>query len=483
MLGFHLKRLPKKYDPERFKDIPLIHRKSLVVLCTLLLFGAVSISAVRDVRNDPVHIPPDVQRAGDAEAGFEYLVTGDFLKSGFPYKYFTLAFGKTQLNELQRTGYNANVPYNFNVVTADNGTTIVIPTCLQCHAGYLNDSLIIGLGNTTLDFTRIDRGSSVSQKMMLGLFKTFAPGKYDATSVLLRSLKSVAPLMKTEVQGVNAADRLAILLVAHRDPQTLSWTDEPLLEIPEQVVPTDVPAWWLLKKKNAMFYNGFGRGDFGRFLMLSNLLTVSDTNEAHEVFSHFADVLAYIKTIQPPKYPLPVNGQLAAAGKNIFEENCSRCHGTYGMNGEYPNLLIPGSVIQTDSMLYASNQQNPQFVDWFNKSWYANGAFPAKLVPYNGYMAPPLDGIWATAPYLHNGSVPSLEAVLNSKLRPTYWKRNFKNPHYLPEQFAWEYSIGQPGEKGIYNTTLSGYSNAGHYFGDHLSDSERKAVIEYLKTL
>ena len=218
---------------------------------------------------------------------------------------------------------------------------------------------------------------------------------------------------------MNAADRLATLLVAHRDPQTLVWQTTPILDIPDEVIPTDVPAWWLLKKKNAMFYNGFGRGDFGRFLMLSNILTVKDTLEAREVFSHFGDVLAYIKTIRPPKYPLPVNAALANRGEQVFINTCSKCHGTYGPEGKYPNLLIPSSIIQTDSLLFKANYQNPQFIDWFNKSWFAQGNLPAKLEPYNGYIAPPLDGIWATAPYLHNGSVPNLEAVINSELRPT----------------------------------------------------------------
>jgi hypothetical protein len=60
---------------------------------------------------------------------------------------------------------------------------------------------------------------------------------------------------------------------------TFKWSNEPMIKMSEEVVPTDVPAWWLLKKKNAMFYNGFGRGDFSRFLMASNLLTVTDTQK------------------------------------------------------------------------------------------------------------------------------------------------------------------------------------------------------------
>src|SRR6185369_10715059 len=104
-----------------------------------------------------------------------------------------------------------------------------------------------------------------------------------------------------------------------------------------------------LKKKNAMFYNGFGRGDFGNFLMGSTLLTTGDTIHAKEVNGHMPDVLAFIYSIQPPKYPGTVDEKLAAKGKIIFENTCSRCHGTYGAGGQYPNLLIPESTIGTDS--------------------------------------------------------------------------------------------------------------------------------------
>jgi hypothetical protein len=56
-------------------------------------------------------------------------------------------------------------------------------------------------------------------------------------------------------------------------------------------------------------------------------------------------------------------------------------------------LLIPSNIIKTDSLLFKANYQNPQFIEWFNKSWYAQGDYAAKLVPANGYVAPPLDGI------------------------------------------------------------------------------------------
>jgi hypothetical protein len=175
---------------------------------------------------------------------------------------------------------------------------------------------------------------------------------------------------------------------------------------------------------------------------------------------------------------------MAAEGEKLFTASCSKCHGTYGDQPTYPNLLIPANIIKTDSALYSANYSDPQFINWFNNSWFTSGDHPAKLVPYRGYIAPPLDGIWVTAPYLHNGSVPDLESLLNSKKRPKYWQRNFPNPAYKYDIPGYEYNLKTgPGGSDVYNTTLKGYTNTGHYFGDHLSGTERRAVIEYLKTL
>jgi mono/diheme cytochrome c family protein len=436
---------------------------------------------------EPVPIPASPQRNGNAAAGFHYLTTGDYIKSGIPYDLFLLGIGRNPANFLHRDSLNAVISHEYTAVRAANGEVVVAPNCLECHAQVFDGKLYIGLGNTAIDFTDrkklSPRGASAAERIL----QHGDPKKFEAAEPFLRAMKAIGGELYTEVRGVNSADRLADLLVAHRDPQTLRWSEEPVIEVAGTVVPTDTPPWWLLKKKHAMFYNGFGRGDFGRFLMASNLLTVSDSSEAREVDSHINDVLAYIYSLQPPKYPYPVNAALARRGNVLFVEHCAKCHGNNGENGEYPNLLIPESLVGTDSLLYKSNYQSPQFIEWFNKSWFAQGDHPARLEPFDGYIAPPLDGIWITAPYLHNGSVPTLEAVLDSRLRPAYWSRDFDHPQYDYTAVGWKYTKeGGPaasGAKPIYNTTLPGYGNYGHTFGDRLSEAERKAVLEYLKTL
>ena len=432
----------------------------------------------------PVPIPPSKQRTnGDVKKGYDYLVTGDYVKGGIPLNVFM--FGMMgQKTYLQRDGLNKNIGFAYTASKATNGEVLVAPNCLQCHAQVFENQLIVGLGNSLADFTKGEKFNAANFNLLEKVLKLNAPKQYEAAAPFLTISKTITPYLYADVKGVNIADRLAGVLVAHRDPLSLKWNDEAVVSIPNEIIPTDTPPWWLLKKKNAMFYNGFGRGDFGRFLMASNLLTVHDTSESRSVDEHMPDVLAYIYSLQPPKYPKPIDQTLAEKGKTIFEQTCSDCHGTYGVNSNYPNLLIPESTVQTDSLLYKSNYSNPQFVNWFNASWFTSGDHPAQLVPFNGYIAPPLDGIWITAPYLHNGSVPTLETLLNSKLRPRYWSRDFDNPQYNYDIPGWKYKAEEKaGGTSVYNTTLPGYGNYGHYFGDALTTEERKAVIEYLKTL
>ena len=456
-------------------------------MLTVLVAAGFAFTRVMDNFNEdqPVYIPSSPQRTGgDPKKGFKYLVEGDYVKGGVPYNLYVLGIGKSKENFLQRDGINEKISHEYTALKAPNGEILVAPNCLQCHAQVMDNQLIMGLGNTFIDF------SNGNQKLNLrnleraeAFLRTTAPRKYEASEKFFAISKTIGPYLTTEVRGVNAADRLAGVLVAHRDPVTFRWSNTPLLDIPKEVIPTDVPAWWLLKKKNAMFYNGFGRGDFGKFLMASNLLTVNDTAESGEVDRHMPDMLAYLNSLEPPKYSKPIEPVLAKQGETLFIQNCSKCHGSYGAEPEYPNLLIPVSSIQTDSLLCKSNYSHPQFVDWFNNSWFTKGDHPAKLEPFNGYVAPPLDGIWVTAPYLHNGSVPTLDALLNSASRPKYWSRNFDNPEYDYEKVGWKYKEHERAEKEYYNTTLPGYGNMGHYYGDKFTDTERKALIEYLKTL
>jgi mono/diheme cytochrome c family protein len=371
------------------------------------------------------------------------------------------------------------------VVTAKNGVKVVVPNCMACHAGYLNGEFIMGLGNSISDYTvNTSNTTAIMDVLIQFTYGTNSP-EWEAYEMFSKTSKAVSEDIVTECKGTNSADRLFAVLAAHRDPQTMNWSDAPLYELPSlATLPTDVPAWWLLKKKHTMFYTALGQGDFSRIMMASALLTMEDSSDARYADDHFADVYAYLNTIEAPEYTETIDQTLADKGKTIFESNCAVCHGTYGNSESYPNLLVPTKVVGTDSLLAYSYAEFSTYIDWFNNGWFGQEPYSASLVNTGGYIAPPLDGIWATAPYFHNASVPTIEDVLNSTQRPVYWERTFSDTDYDFTKVGWNYAVQTSATNtSVYNTTLSGYGNGGHTFGDKLSSEDRKALIEYLKTL
>ena len=431
------------------------------------------------------YIPPSTQREGDPDAGFNYLVYGDYLDSGAPYDLY-LSYAGEGINRLDRTGDNSKIKYTHTAVTAPNGVRVVTSNCLVCHSQKINGEVVIGLGNAVEDYTQNQAGTlGLVDQTIQALYGSNSP-EWEAYEPYSRGLHAVADQVVTDVRGVSPADKLAVTLSSYINKHDLTWLGQSQLPIPDEVIPADVPAWWLLKKKNAMFSTGVGRGDFARVMIASNGLTVSDSTKAREIDNNFDDVLAYIYSLEAPKYPNIVDDTRVAAGAELFNSKCATCHGTYGDNESYPNLLVSLDEVGTDPLLTRSNFSYAFFVDWYNTSWFSKGANAAYLKPESGYMAPPLDGIWATAPYFHNGSIPTLEDVLNSTNRPEKWKRSYGTSanDYDTEKVGWNYSVETvSGSKIVYDSTLPGYGNQGHTYGDDLTEEERKNLIEYLKTL
>jgi len=439
-----------------------------------------------DINDYLQELPYHPQRNGDTATGREYLLYGDYVDSGIPAQLFSSTLGVMlePRNELDRQGKNAQIPFSFTQITAQNDVEVVVPNCMQCHAGYVDGQFVFGLGNNMFDNT-IDQGAITPFLDMLvkNSFGVESP-EVEAYQPFSQAIRATKGQLVTDVVGANSADKLAVVLAAHRTQEDLMWSEEPLSAIPEEVIPADVPAWWLLKKKHAMFSTGIGRKDFARLMMASSILTMRDTTKAREVDNKFGDVLAFINSLEAPSFPGTVDNQKVSRGKEVFLETCAKCHGTYGNDGQYPNYLVKHEILETDPHLASSNYAYDDFINWYNGSWFARDPYGAEVVPTDGYVAPPLDGIWATAPYLHNGSVPTLDDLLNSEQRPQYWRRSLEERNYDYDKMGLIYTAeSSKKDKFTYDTRKKGYGNMGHYFGDHLTPSHRRDLLEYLKTL
>lgn len=312
---------------------------------------------------------------------------------------------------------------------------------------------------------------------------------------LLRTTEITDSLL-TDTAGVSLGDLLIIAFAAWHDPETQEWlgSPSPLLS-KAQKVPMDIPAWWRMKKKSAMFANMAIGGDWSVWALNEAYGCVDSVGEVERVHEMGPDIRAYLQTLEPPPYPKPLDAALVAEGKGIFEATCSRCHGTYGEDWTYPSVVVPLDVIGTDpAMANMDGLWNEAWDKLLEPSPWSDGG-RVHWHAYNGYVAPPLDGVWITGPYLHNGSVPTVEAVLDSKRRPTYWRRKIEahdTKYFDFQALGWQVDELDHGKAGaataeealyIYDTTQPYYDNHGHTFGDALTDAQRKAVIEYLKTL
>ncbi len=101
--------------------------------------------------------------------------------------------------------------------------------------------------------------------------------------------------------------------------------------------------------------------------------------------------------------------------------------------------------------------------------------------PYGPYAARPLYGIWAAAPFLHNGSVPTLyDLLLPPERRPKTFALGARQYDPVKLGFAVETSCSQ--QDCLVDTTRTGNGNGGHLWGTDLSESDRMALLEYLKT-
>lgn len=431
-------------------------------------------------------IPSAVQRAGDASVGAQALITEPIVSCGLPLTLLKQLEVDAPFTLPSRKGIAASLPYNLNLIEDANGVQLAASNCLTCHATPLFGKLVIGLGNEFLDFT-VNPSIAVEQAgaLVTNLHEIAAWEKFADR------VATIAPYIQTETVGVNPANNLTFALMSHRDAKTMGWLDAPrIAPPPRHVPPVSVPPWWRMKKKHAMFSMGEGRGDHASFMMTAAILCADSLQEIKQLDKIAPDIRAYIASLEPPKYPFAVDSTLAQTGKTVFESTCSTCHGTYGEQSTYPNKLVDIDIIGTDSSLIDfAFSDGSVFVDWFNESPFGE---LAKASPSRGYVAPPLDGIWSTAPFLHNGSVPTIRAVLDSASRPKIWQHRDRSSaseaSYNQRDLGWYFrgptdSVDDTTNRWLYDTSKLGYANHGHQFGDGLSADQRDAVIEYLKTL
>jgi hypothetical protein len=187
----------------------------------------------------------------------------------------------------------------------------------------------------------------------------------------------------------------------------------------------------------------------------------------------------WLYKLPPPEYPFPIDRRMAQAGRPIYQRHCGSCHDA---NGSEIGRIAPIEEIGTDR----------ERLDSFSHSLVSNmntvgAGYEWRFRHFrktHGYVNMPLDGVWLRAPYLHNGSVPTMADLFRKpEERPIVFYRG--NDVYDQEHLGFVSTASTDGTRKFFHfdTREKGNHNTGHDYGTDLSEKDKAALIEYLKTL
>jgi formylglycine-generating enzyme required for sulfatase activity len=518
-----------------------------------------------------------------------------------------------EVNAIPANGGSGKLPELFTQLRNGDGSWSgqITVTCHGCHSGNVGGVGLYG-GGPGLTY---GGGSSLAD---LNLFlRDFLQVGYEASAAVVLNLN--------HTRGRNNASLINLAFAAAGQGAVLNL---PGIIQSGTTADLDTPAWWNMGHRPKKFVDGVFAMDSPRVdaVFYAPHIGISPTDQQW-MRTNGPDLNTWIETLKSPPYPFTVDTALAEQGAVLFhtldlwapERNngvpaptdpttgervgngsCASCHGAYSQRYvndpaflDTPELegvasyVTPRDIIGTDPVRLDSNNDSVQTSGRDSFFGYPQSKGTAQdCGPQNGpalrgdrlpgYLAPPLYGIWATAPYLHNGSVPNLWELLKPSDRKRIWKRwsrstasleppstlntlgslitgyatnttsvpdyygtgevqsaydaekvgwkydeiqcqveNATNPSVSPyvnctpsdadqqdplaEQIltelysnvllAWNIFFPPPltptqmEDRKIFNTWMFAQGNQGHEFNAVLTDDERRAIIEYLKTL
>lgn len=358
------------------------------------------------------------------------------------------------------------------VAFADAGDGRWTLNCLGCHSGQVDGVLVHGLGGNAFDFQLLVR-DLVALRERRGLPMT-----------MQEQGMAIFPL--GGAPGVTNAQGFSVVLAAFRHGD-LSFSEEPTplgRELARaEPADLDAPPLWNLSTRSRLYLDGYVAKD-PRVPMQFSLGLEMEPARVEALEPAYQDIWRWMESLQPPAWPHEVDADLTATGEAVYGRACARCHGTAG---DYPEKRVPVDVVGTDALRASSIPR--AFRAFMAESWLTRfGEVDVELDP-DGYVAPPLDGIWASAPYFHNGSVPTLWHVLHPEDRPAVWRRVSGGHDAERVGLVIEERDGRPRgldpaeRRAWVDTTRAGRSAEGHRFPERLTEEERRALLEYLKTL
>ena len=418
-----------------------------------------------------------------------------------------------------------------SLIETEHGTGVTF-SCAACHVGNLFGTPILGLTNR---FPRANEFLLDGKKLIglgnLGLLRPFW-GTDPDTLAMLETLKHNMHWVDGKqpiAAGLDTSLAQVDLSLKRREPDVFASKTERAAKNPRPSLLHKKPAdskpavWWNLKYKNRWLSDGsvvsgnpiitnFLWNEIGRGSDLQRLQDWLAQNQ-----QTIDELTATVFATEAPRYLdfLPeesINLQFARQGQALFNENCSRCHGTYEKgwdslepDSDFQDLIATLRVDYAASTPVVEVGTDPHryegmavFSEDLNRLQLSKD-FGVRVVPQQGYVPPPLVGIWSRWPYLHNNSIPNLCQLLTApeKRVKEYWAGEALNPDRDFDQECVGYPLGAavPDEwkkdrSKRFDSSKEGLSNQGHGEGIILRDGvevysaqDKVHLLHFLKTL
>ncbi|HLM74828.1 MAG TPA: di-heme-cytochrome C peroxidase [Polyangiaceae bacterium] len=272
--------------------------------------------------------------------------------------------------------------------------------------------------------------------------------------------------------------------------------------------PVSLPPIFYLSKLTWFHYdnntNSFLQRNIGQDLGVGAVADMN-TGDSTVLLRNLRRLEQIASKLSTPRWPEEVLGKIdrerAGRGAEIYKKECASCH-DYGDDGMFPDRTYDLATIGTDPNR-ANNFIKPlgdkTFVgelavvlDKLEKAAFVREKVTpeeaAKMEPpkiiWRGtgkYASRPLAGVWASAPYLHNGSVPTLyDLLLPPEKRP---KTFLTGSRELDTKKVGYETSGEKGGAFLFDTSQNANKNTGHTYGTTLSEEQRLDLIEHLKSL
>lgn len=499
--------------------------------------------AIPPARLAPQHIGREAELERDPRYLFRYATTGSELEGGTPYWFYRIlpkmfperfdhkGWSVVGLDAADDQEYYTDYHGLPRGLVLSDTTVHVLGTdlrvrlkrvsfnCASCHrGGYIDASgnlrFADGMPNTRLDAARfkqvvfesfrdprftpdaviaaIDRELAAQHaaepvrdgKPTPSRLTPFERMVYRALVPLTKARTSQKPLAWMDARAANGMGRLDAFAALRFE--FLGYPDDGALAT------VDLPSIWNQGHpfRRTHHYDGNTRNvqarNFGAIVGVGG----------HSISVHRRDVREIGEWIErdlkPPIYPFELDPAQIARGKVIYEQNCARCHGHYEggwpnhatlLHEKRPKCMDTPEAPDTDPE--RAQAVDEAFVRKLNAFGAQAGLWPShSFESTGGYLCPPLDGVWARAPYLHNGSIPTLEDLLKpSQERPKAFVRGRLEYDTKKGGFKSEKAPSSDDEITFeFDTGLKGNGAFGHEHPIH-DENQREDLIAYLLSL